>query len=416
MSNRNLLMLGLAAVIMVTLAVIASHLSGTAATSQGTGAGYLIQGLDPDRITSITIEGGGEYITLNKLGKNFVVANKDNYPAKIDEINRVISICLDIRTARFYTDDPANFKDLGVTEENAHVAVKFFKADSTLLTGVIVGNMKEHTQGIAYVRRAGDNKVYETAAQIPWIKKRAIEYTDQQLVNIKWQDINSLTVSGPSADGETLPIVLKRSGNELYVLRFADGGNTITLDNKPEGKKLKKDVVANILEAIESVKFDDVNAAVNAADSNNGPGHNLKFDHRFDCRLNDSTVYTFRFGKLAAGGLAKDGENGSTGSPSKWFARCTALFMDQSEVTMTKGVTESQAELKKKEAKLLARDAADEFAEKHKGWVYQLPPVKAKNMTKPLAELLEDEPKQAGEPNAINNMEEKANIKKAEEE
>jgi hypothetical protein len=58
--------------------------------------------------------------------------------------------------------------------------------------------------------------------------------------------------------------------------------------------------------------------------------------------------------------------------------------------------------LKKKEAKLLARDAADEFAEKHKGWVYQLPPGKAKNMTKPLAELLEDEPKQAGEPNAVN--------------
>ena len=390
MSNRNLSVLAITAVIMVTLAVIASHLSGTAATSQGTGAGYLIQGLDPDQITSITIEGGGEHITLNKQGKNFVVANKDNYPAKIDEINRVISICLDIRTARFYTETVANFKDLGVTEEDAHVAVKFFKADSTLLTGVVVGNMKEHTQGIAYVRRAGDNKVYETAAQIPWIKKRAIEYTDQQLVSIKLEDINSLTVSGPSADGEALPIVLKRSGNELYVLRFADGGNTITLDNKPEGKKLKKDVVASIIEAIESVRFDDVNAA----DSNNGPGQNLKFTHRFDCRLNDSTVYIFR--------LAKDGDNGSTGSPSKWFARCTALFMDQSEVTMTKGVTESQAELKKKEAKLLARDAADEFAEKHKGWVYQLPPVKAKNMTKPLAELLEDEPKQqVGEQNAV---------------
>jgi hypothetical protein len=389
MSNRNLVILAIVAVIMVVLAVVASHLSGMAATSPPKGAGYLIQGLDPDQIASIKIEGGGERIILNKQGKNFVVANKENYPAKIDEINKLVSICLDIRTARFFTDNAANFKDLGVTDEDAHVVVKFFKADSSLLTGVIIGNPKPRTRGIAYVRRAGDNKVYETATQIPWINKRAIEYTDRQLVNIKREDINSITVSGPSAADENTPVVFKASANEFYVLRFADGGGTITLENMPEGKKLKKGPIGEILEAIESVRFDDVNAA----DSNNALSKNLKFDHRFDCRLNDSTVYTFR--------LAKDGDNGSASSPSKWLARCTALFMDQSEVTMTKGVTESQEELKKKEAKLLARDAADEFAEKHKGWVYQIPAYQGKGMTKPLAELLEDEPKQAAEPNTV---------------
>jgi hypothetical protein len=389
MSSRNLTILGVVTVIMVALAVAASHLSGRAATLQPTGAGYLIQGLDPDQIASITIDGGGEHIILNKQGKNFVVANKDNYPAKINEINKLVSICLDIRTARFFTDNPANFKDLGVTEENAHVVVKFFKADSSLLTGVIVGNPKPRTQGIAYVRRAGDNKVYETAAQIPWISKQAIEYTDQELVNIKKGDINSITVSGSSAGDRNKPVVLKPSANEFYVLRFADGGDNITLDNKPEGKKLKKGAVGEILEAIENVRFDDVNAV----DSNNALNKNLKFDHRFDCRLNDSTVYTFR--------LAKDGDNGSTSSPSKWLARCTALFMDQSDITMTKGVTESQEELKKKEAKLLARDAADEFAEIHKGWIYQLPAYQGNGMTKPLADLLEDLPKQSPEPNKV---------------
>jgi hypothetical protein len=380
MSNRNLAVLGIATIIMVALAVIASHLSGTAATSQPTGAGYLIQGLDPDQIASITVEAGGEQIILNKQGKNFVVANKDNYPAKIDEINKLISICLDIRTARFFTDNPANFKDLGVTDDDAHVVVKFFRADSSLLTGVIVGNPKPRTHGIAYVRRAGDNKVYETVSQIPWISKRAIEYTDRQLVNIKREDINSITVSGRWAADENTPVVLKAGANELYVLRFTEGGDTITIDNMPEGKKLKEGPVAEILEAIESVSFDDVNIA----DSNNSPAMNLKFNLRFDCRLNDSTVYTFR--------LAKDGD--------KWLARCTALFMDQSEVTMTKGVTESLEELKKKEAKLLARDAADDFAEIHKGWIYHLPPYQGKGMTKSLAELLEDEPKQVSEPNA----------------
>jgi len=388
MSNRNLIILAIAAVLMVVLAVVASHLSGKAATSQPTGAGYLIQGLNPDQIASITIEGGGEPVFLNKRGKNFVVASKDNYPAKIDEINKLVSICLDIRTARFFTDNPANFKDLGVTEEDAHVVVKFFKADSMLLTGVIIGNPKPRTRGIAYVRRAGDNKVYETATQIPWINKRAIEYADRQLVNIRREDINSITVSGPAAD-ENAPVVSKASAKEFYVLRFADGGGIITLENMPEDKKLKKGPVAEMIEAVESVRFDDVNIA----DSENWPALNLKFDHRFDCRLNDSTVYAFRLAKLDAGGLAKDGD--------KWFARCTALFMDQSEVIMTKGVIESQEELKKKEAKLLAHEAAEEFAEKHKGWIYHLPPYQGKGMTKSLAELLEDEPEQAAEPSEV---------------
>ncbi|MBN1392433.1 MAG: DUF4340 domain-containing protein [Sedimentisphaerales bacterium] len=384
MSNRNLVILGIISVIMVVLAVVASHLSKTAVTPQLTGAGYLIQGLDPDKIASIAIEGGGKRIMLNKLGKNFVVANKDNYPAKIDEINKLVSICLDIRTARFLTDNPANFKDLGVIEEDAHVVVKFFKADSSLLTGVIIGNPKPRTRGIAYVRRAGDNKVYETATQIPWINKRAIEYTDRQLVNIRREDINSITVSGPATD-ENAPVVAKASAKEFYVLRFADGGGTIKLENMPEDKKLKEGALGEIFEAIEGLKIDDVNSA----DSENWPALSrfigIKFDHRFDCRLNDSTVYAFR--------LAKDGD--------KWFARCTALFMDQSEITMTKGVTESQEALKKKEAKLLARDAAEEFAKKHKGWVYQIPAYQGKGMTKPLAELLEDEPNQASEPNEV---------------
>jgi hypothetical protein len=382
MSNRNLFLLGLTAVIMVVLAVAASHLSGTAATSPATGAGYLIQGLDPEQAASITIGSPSGIITLNKQGKNFVVATKDNYPAKIDGINRLISICLDIRTARFLTDNPANFKDLGVTEEDAHVFVKFFKADSSLLTGVIVGNPKPKTQGIAYVRRVGDNRVYETDAQIPWVQKKSIEYTDQHLVSIRPEDINSITISSSSVDEDVSPVVLKRGASEIYTLRSIDGGSTITLDNKPEGKQIKKDAVAEIIDAIQTIKFDDVNAAVNAADSMK----DLKFDHRFDCRLNNTTVYTFR--------LAKQGD--------KWLAKCTALFMDQSEVTMTKGVTESQESLKKKEAKLLARDAADDFAKATKGWVYQLPPGKAKNMTKALSEILEDEVKKS-EPNAVSS-------------
>ena len=58
---------------------------------------------------------------------------------------------------------------------------------------------------------------------------------------------------------------------------------------------------------------------------------------------------------------------------------------------MKERAVETEEELKKKEAKLLARDSAEEFSKKHAGWLYQIPEYKAKILTKDLSELLEDQ-------------------------
>ncbi len=361
MSNRNLLILGMVAVTLVVWAVVMTKISSRPYEPE-TASGYLIQGLDPDQIASITVGKGDEQVRLVRRRQSFVVANKDNYPALTKEINKLITTCLDIKTAELYTDNTENYKDLGVTEEDASNIVKFFRADSSLLTGVVIGKQKERSEGIAYIRRVEDNKVYVTAAQIPWIKKRAIDYVEQELINVKREDIESITVNSP---------------NDTYVLRKGDN-DAIMLDNLPEGKSLKDDIANNVFLALASVRFDDVNAESSRKD--------LIFDRRYICRLKDTTTYTFW--------LAKEGD--------KWFAKCDAQFADQTPVTKTQGEVESEEELKKKEAKLLARDAAEEFSDMHKGWIYQIPEYKAQNMTKTLTELIEDSAKpqtqeQAGE-------------------
>jgi len=305
------------------------------------------------------------------------VASKDNYPALTSEINKLITTCLDIQTAELYTDNPANYKDLGVTEEDAHLVVKFYKADSsgstgspqTLLTGVIIGKQKEKGQ-VGYIRRVEDNMVYVMAAQVPWIKKRATEYVEQELTNIKREDIKSVTVSCP---------------NETYTLKTGGDNEAVVLESMPEGKKLKDNIANIVFTALANLRFDDVNAETSQRD--------LQFSRNYVCRLKDSTVYTFWLAKKS----------------DKWFAQCDALFTDKTPVTKTQGEVESEEELKKKEAKLLARDAAEEFSEKHNGWVYQIPDYKAENLTKPIVELLEDITKE-GEPNATadENLQEEA--------
>jgi hypothetical protein len=411
---------------MVALAVVQSGLSSRPYAPAKTGA-YLIQGLDPDQIARITIGStispskgtgsepldsarGGEHaepqVILARRGANFVVASKDNYPALVREINKLITTCLDIQTAELYTDNPANHKDLGVTEEDARIVVRFYKADSSgstpstgstsspqassgqasspqgLLTGVVIGKPKEKGPG-GYVRRVEDNKVYVTAAQIPWIKKRATDYIEQELTNVKREDINSVTVSCPNETYVLRPArlgegaSLATEGMEVPSRSRAGDDNTVVLENLPEGKKLKNDVANSVFTALANLRFDDVNAESARVD--------LQFARRYICRLEDSTAYTLWLAKAPASPSARAEAGGD-----RWFVRCDAQFADKTPVTKTQGEVESQDELEKKEAKLLARDAAEEFAEKHKGWVYQIPDYQAENLTKPLAELVEE--------------------------
>jgi hypothetical protein len=357
---------------MVFWAVMQSHISNKSGV-ETTGLSYLIQGLDPSVVTSIVIGTGEDAFTLNRQKSGFVVAEKDNYPAKTSEINSLISKCLEIQTMEFVTDNPANFDDLEVTEEKARSVIKFMKADpnSSLLTGVVIGKTKELGQG-SYVRMlsndaAVSNRVYVTS-NAPWFGGGAMNYIDQELVSAKSDDIESVTVS--SKDGQ-------------YTLKKKPDSQDVILDNIPAGKKLKSSDAKSVLTALTSLRFDDVKKLPS----------DMTFEKQYMCRLKDSTVYALR--------IAKEDD--------KTYVSCVAEFTDKTPVEKASinqgGEVESEEELKKKEAKLLARDNAAKFTTKHNGWVYEIPEWKAKNLTKALDDLLEDEeePKEdaAADPNSL---------------
>ncbi len=351
MSNRKLTILGVIAALTVIWAIAQSKIANRP-KYQITVPRYLIEGLDPDRIASIVIGTGKDQVILNRRGGGFVVASKDNYPAVNTELNKLINNCLDAQPGEFITDEPKNFKDLGVTEENARYVVKFFKPDSSLLTGIVVGRLREKGRG-TYLRRVDSNNVY-VSPKTPWIKKRSLDYVKQDLTSVKREDIESVTVASP---------------NEIYTLDSFDNGKAAFIIDLPEGKKLKTSAANSALTTLTNLRFDDV-GKFSAKDNK------LKFDTQYTCRLKDSTVYTVKLAK-------KD---------NKTFALCTAEFTDKTPITKKQGEVESDEALKKKEVKLLARDNADDFAKTHAGWLYEIPTYRADNMTKKLADLLEDIP------------------------
>ena len=353
MSNKNLTILGIVAVLMVVWAVVQSRVSSRPGTGTQ-GPSYLIPGLDTSDIGGIVVGTGQDVVTLKRGGTGFVVANKDGYPAVTSKISELITSCLDIKTAELYTDQAAYHEDLEVTEAKARSVVKFMtpEPNSTVLAGVIIGKAKELGEG-TYVRlisadKALSDKVY-VASNVPYIGSRPVDYIEQELVSIKREDINSVTVS--SENGE-------------YTLIAEEDGKRVVLQNVPAGKRAKASECDRVFGALANFRFDDVTKTSTG----------MVFNRRFVCKLKNAAVYTLNIAK----------------QDDKTYVRCQAEFTGK--VTRpTKD--ESDEELKKKEALLQAWDDAQKFTAKHQGWIYEIADWKAKDLTMELSDLIEDEQK-----------------------
>ncbi len=353
MSNQKLGVLAVVAAAMVLLAVVQARLSVGGRVVQS-GPAYLIQGLDPAAIGSITVGEGDDAVKIERQGSQFVVVNKVNYPADAKQINDLITKSLDIKTSGIYTDNAKNHEDLEVTEAKARHVVKFFKPDGSLLTGVVIGKSQESGQD-TFIRLASDDKVY-VAENVPWFRNRGLDYVNQEIASVKREDVNAVTVT--TLEG-------------TYTLKSKGEGDGVVMEGLPTGEKLKESDAKSVLTAIVGLRFDDVNKPADVG--------GLMFDHEYVCRLDNSTEYRLK--------LAKKGE--------KTYLLCEAVYTDPTKVTINTGQVDSPEELKKKEAILLAQEHAQRFTLRHKGWVYEIPDWKAKYLMKKQAELFEEKEKPA---------------------
>lgn len=369
MSDKKFSVLGILAVGAIVLAVAVSQYANRV-KPVASGSGFLVQGLDSETVAKIIVKRDEDSVTLKRGQNGFVIVEKADYPAPVKMINNLFASCMDIKMVEFYTENTANYKDLGVTEEEpAGGMIKFFDANDKLITGVIIGKDTESGKGnLTYGKLINDNKVY-VMTDIPYIQATAIDYANRDLVYVKRDEIASVTVSSP---------------NDNYTLVSEANGMEVTLKETPAGKQQKKEVCRQVLGALSSLRFDDVMPDSQPA--------GLVFDSKYSCLLKDSTLINI--------GIAK--------KDSKCYIKLNVDFTDKEQVRKEEGV-ESQAELKKKEAKLLAREKAKKLSDTVNGWIYEIPSYCADNMTKPMKDLVEDIPSpKANEANDVNAPQAKA--------
>ncbi|OHB54048.1 MAG: hypothetical protein A2Y07_00450 [Planctomycetes bacterium GWF2_50_10] len=357
MSNKALIILGVLAAVMVVWAVAQSRVSSEQAAVAAANA-PLVPGLDTEAIGSISLKSGATTVTLAREGGKFVIGEKSNYPALNSKVNKLITTVLDLKTAELVTKDKANFADLGVSDDKAKTIVTFYKPDKSVLTGVVIGGNSQQGRG-TYVKLLGSDDVFLTT-ESPWLETGALDYVEKNLVELQRNDVASIAV--------------KTAGGAYTLVKDVNDKIVANGIEVPAQKKLKSDVADQVFGAAVSMSFEDVIPAALAK---------YDFNRSMTIKMKDPTVYTVDVADA----------NG------KYYVKVSADYTDKAAVTKENSV-ETPEQLKAKEAKLLARDKADNFTKKHAGWVYEIPEYKGKELAKSPAEFLEDLPKPAVDANS----------------
>jgi len=342
---------GVAGVLLVLTVIVYSGGFGSARDFES--GSLLIQGLDPQKVSMITIDKGSDSLTLQRAAQGFTITQRQGYPASTEKVNALFIKCFEIRCDGKVTENKDNHKDLGVTADGKEATVvKLLDNAGKVITGVVVGGSVSRGRGV-YVRPVDKDVVYATDKWVSFSTKVS-DYVDSELVKVAKDDVVEVRV--------------EQKDSTYTANRDKDGG--VVLKDVPKGKRAKKSDVESLFDALSDLSLDDIalDAAV-AADP----------DTTFTCKTSKHATYMVKLAK-------KD---------DKHYVKLSVKGPDDELIkkSMMIAQNEPQAELDKKAAVLTANDKAKAFNLRHNNWVYEIASWSAGKIRKPLTDLIEDIPK-----------------------
>ncbi|MHC5062814.1 MAG: DUF4340 domain-containing protein [Planctomycetota bacterium] len=247
----------------------------------------LIPSIDTDRLTSIEVEGWGMRTVLTKQGNNYVVSNRNNYPASVQAYSELVRSVLKASCDEEITEDSSKHDDLWVNwPSGRNHRVRFLDADGNELIGLIVGNtIDEKLQG-HYVRLTNSNTVYRSDNTLT-ISSDPLNYLDKRLLTCEISDISRVELS----DGQT----------PFAIVQLPDGSKF--LEGVPPGYKAAGPAFANTLIRAPSFEFEDFAPRAEKM--------GLNFDHGFRVVLKTNLAYELS--------IAQDGEEFWVITRAKYF-------------------------------------------------------------------------------------------------
>ena len=225
MNRRRFALLVVAALVAIAAALFISTQRNAPHESPGLA---LLPGLagDLNSVTEVTVRKGSASptLTLHKVGEQWSVAQRDDYPVDVSKLRKLLSSLRDAKIVEEKTSDPARFSVIGVEDPavagaaGAEVAVVTGTGKNAVIVGKSVGDGN-------FVRRQGENRSYSVAPSIT-VETEPRFWIDARLIDVPVALIQSIDFK-PAAG----------AGFALHRLNPAD--NTFSLDGVPAGRKAK---------------------------------------------------------------------------------------------------------------------------------------------------------------------------------
>jgi len=331
-SNRHLVLLGAAALLLAALTVFLALTDRWKGTGSPAAGKYLLQGFNPEKVHGIHILSSQYAIQFKRFGDSFVITTRYGYPAANEKMNELLGLLTDIQSVEKVTSQKQNHDSLGVTVDQGATVIRLFDEVDRKMAGVVVGKRSEGAPG-KYIRLEDDDTVYISSKIIPPISFAYTDYIQKQLYSANPRDYTRLSVS---------------TNPDHYAIDIRDGG--AFLNSLPRGARQDEQRINELLATSLDLKIKNVFKKEDLKD--------LRSDTKLQLSKKDRTTYQIDF--------AERGD------------RC--YMKAQAEYSKTAGEIiiykdESQHSLKTKESLLLARDRAVAFNKTHDKWVYEVDPL-----------------------------------------
>ena len=338
MNNRTMIWLAGALVILAILAMIGQRGQQPQTQSGNMFLPGLLESLDDVRRVEIVGAGEERLATLERNDSGWTVLERGGYPADLTKTRHALLSLAETQILEAKTANPALHDRLGleaITSDTAGgIAVELIGLAEPVR--IIVGDAEGDYQ--RYVRRQGEDQTY-LINRDPELATSAVDWLDTEIINVDGERIQHVTVS-------------RSDGEPLIVSKAVRGQANFTVENIPEGRKIRYDSIANVMgNILESLTLDDVEPLTETTDE----------VIVTEFRTFDGLVITAR-------SLERD--------DSAW-----ASFASAVDPTLPPESEQTRAD---------AAVEATEINERVQGWRYQIATYKFDQLTREIADLLQD--------------------------
>jgi hypothetical protein len=258
-----------------------------------------------DSIAQITVKRAPMEFTIKKDGDAWKVADKANYPAKLDTVRAVIVGLTQLRLSEEKTSRPDQYAKLGVDDPIAPPAASADKpvpqsalvtlkdAAGNPLASAILGNPKYSGAGVGgaatpqmYVRKAGDKATWLASGQVE-LPREPLGWLESRFADIQRDRIKSVVITHPD--------------NSVVTVSRDKQADPFAVRDIPAGRELKDPGVGeSIASTLTGLAFQDVAPVASlippppSTDSNTPPATDMKPGPSIVVRTFDGLIVTVK--------------------------------------------------------------------------------------------------------------------------